>query len=200
MNYYDDEKNVETYMTMAEGYDGRELVPILRQYVPDGAAVLELGMGPGKDVALLGEHYQVTGSDRSAVFVERYRIAHPDADVLQLDAVTLDTDRRFDALYSNKVLYHLTRDEMRQSLARQTAVLHDGGIALHTLWIGDGEEEMEGLSFTYYTEETLADVVGPAWEILLTQRYTEMDPDDSLIVVLRKGRLRGPLMKDAIDA
>jgi hypothetical protein len=120
------------------------------------------------------------------VFVERYRIAHPDADVLLLDAVTLDTDRRFDAIYSNKVLYHLTRDEMRQSLARQTVVVKDGGIAFHTLWIGEGDDEMDGLRFVYYTEETVADLVGPAWEILLTQRYAEMDPDDSLIVVLRK--------------
>lgn len=186
MNYYDDAKNVETYLAMAEGYDGRELIPTLRRYVPDGAAILELGMGPGKDVALLSVHYQVTGSDRSAVFVERYRAAHPDADVLLLDAVTLDTDRRFDAIYSNKVLYHLSRDEMRQSLASQAAVLRDGGIAFHTLWIGEGDDEMEGLRFVYYTEKTLADLVGPVWEILLTQRYTEMDADDSLIVVLRK--------------
>jgi ubiquinone/menaquinone biosynthesis C-methylase UbiE len=186
MNFYDDAENVEAYLTMAEGYDGRELMPILRRYVPNGAAVLELGMGPGKDVTLMAEHYQVTGSDRSAVFVERYRAAHAGADVLLLDAVTLDTDRRFDAIYSNKVLYHLTRDEMRQSLARQTAVLREGGIAFHTLWIGEGDDEMDGLRFIYYTEETLADVIGPAWEIMLTQRYAEMEPEDSLIVVLRK--------------
>ena len=101
---------------MAEGYDGSEFVPILRRYLPDGASVLELGMGPGKDVAILSAYFQVTGSDYSQIFLDRYRESHPEADVVQLNAVLMDIGRTFDGIYSNKVLYHLTREEMRQSL------------------------------------------------------------------------------------
>ena len=49
-------------------------------------------------LALLAEHYIVTGSDRALPFLGRYRRLRPDADLLQLDAVTLETDRRFAGL------------------------------------------------------------------------------------------------------
>ena len=91
MNYFDVQKNVENYIKMAEGYDGHEMIPILRKYLSDGASVLELGMGPGKDFELLSAHYRVTGSDSSHVFVERYRKINPESDLLILDAVTIDT-------------------------------------------------------------------------------------------------------------
>ncbi len=99
MDFYDEEKNVDTYVQMAEGYDGSELVDVLKKHLAPGSTVLELGMGPGKDVALLAEAFAATGSDRSEVFLRRYRRDHPDADVLLLDAVTMETERRFDAIY-----------------------------------------------------------------------------------------------------
>lgn len=186
MGYYDDEKNVEQYIEMADGYDGKLLIEALRDYLLDGSTVLELGMGPGKDLLLLGEHYAVTGSDFSNVFVERFRKTHPDADLLQLDALIMDTDRKFDGIYSNKVLYHLTREQLIESLKKQASVLNPDGIALHSFWYGDGDDGMQGLHFAYYTEESLRAVVGEEYEIVDIKRYTEMETDDSLYIVLRR--------------
>jgi SAM-dependent methyltransferase len=130
VGYFDDEKNVEDYIRMAEGYDGRELIEILKTYLQPGATVLELGMGSGKDFELLSETYQVTGSDYSTVFVDRYRQKDVEADLVLLDAVTMDIDRKFDCIYSNKVLHHLTRDDLKLSLQRQAVVLNDHGLLL----------------------------------------------------------------------
>ncbi len=96
---------------MADGYDGAELIALLRRYLPEGSSVLELGMGPGKDLDLFRQSYRVTGSDISRVFLDRYRKDHPEADLLLLDATSMDTDRTFDCIYSNKVLHHLSRPE-----------------------------------------------------------------------------------------
>ncbi len=186
MSYYHDAKNVENYLEMAEGYDGRALIEVLATYLPSGSTVLELGMGPGKDFALLSEHYQVTGSDSSALFVERYRELDAEADLVQLDAVTMDIDRHFDCIYSNKVLQHLTRDELRASLANQATVLNAGGILLHSLWIGEGEDVFHGLLNTYYTEGTLRDLIGDEYELVDFQIYDEMGEGDSFFVVMRK--------------
>lgn len=38
---------------MAEGYDGEELIKILKEYLPEKSTLLELGMGPGKDLDIL---------------------------------------------------------------------------------------------------------------------------------------------------
>ena len=67
MGHFDERKNVETYIEMAAGYDGRKLIAILRQHLPAGSTVLELGMGPGVDLDLLAETYTVAGSDSSYV-------------------------------------------------------------------------------------------------------------------------------------
>mgnify|MGYP001827769854 CR=1 FL=1 len=186
MGYYDDQKNVDEYIDMAVGYDGRELVGVLRNHLESNATVLELGMGPGKDLDLLAQHYRVVGSDGSSIFLDRYRQEHPDADLLLLDAVTMDTDRRFDAVYSNKVLHHLTRQELAESFQRQAGVLQNGGILLHAFWYGDREEEMHGLRFVYYTEDALSQLIGDELEIVESKRYTELEEDDSLWVFLRK--------------
>ncbi|MGB7339428.1 MAG: methyltransferase domain-containing protein [Phototrophicaceae bacterium] len=188
MSYYDDEKNVEQYIKMAEGYDGQLLINILEKYLVKGSSVLELGMGAGKDLQLLSKAFEVTGSDASRVFLEHFKASNPDADVLQLDAVTLDTDRQFDAIYSNKVLYHLTQEQLAISLKQQIKVLNPQGIALHSFWYGEGNEEMHGLYFAYYTEQTLRTIFEKDCEVVEIQRYTEMEDNDSLYIVIKKNR------------
>ncbi|MCY4076068.1 MAG: methyltransferase domain-containing protein [Acidobacteria bacterium] len=185
MGFFDSEENVDAYVRMAEGFDGRELVAVLERHLPPGSSVLEIGMGPGKDLHWLGRRFRPTGSDNSSIFVDRARAADPSADVLALDAVTLETDRRFDAIYSNKVLHHLTPDELARSLRAQRRLLREGGLALHALWRGDRLEVHQGERFQYYTAQTFAERMGESFEIVETGTYAEMDDDDSLYVVLR---------------
>ena len=76
MGFYDEEETAKQYISMADGYDGQILIDVLRKHVPDGSAVLELGMGPGVDLDILDEHYKVTGSDNSQYFLDRYQKNH----------------------------------------------------------------------------------------------------------------------------
>lgn len=188
MGFYDTEKGVEDYVGLAEGYDGAELVEVLKRHLPEGSTVLELGMGPGVDLEILARTYEVTGSDYSQVFLDRFRATHSDADLLLLDARTPETERSFDAVYSNKVLHHLTREELRASLREQARLLHPGGLAMHSFWWGEEDEEpMEGLLFVRHTEAELAEIIaGTRFEIVEMERYSEMDPDDSVWMLLRK--------------
>ena len=188
MGYFDKRENVDQYLQMAEGYDGRELIAILQKHLPAGASVLELGMGPGKDLDLLAESYNATGSDSSDVFLDLYRDAHPTADLLNLDAVTVETDRTFDCIYSNKVLHHLARLDLHPSFVRQWEILAPGGLMMHSFWHGDGEEEHHGLRFVYYTEETLLDAIAADDQVVATGQYRELEDDDSFYVLLRRAR------------
>lgn len=187
MGYYNDEKNVAAYIEMADGYIGHALINTLEQYIPDGSTVLELGMGPGTDLLLLAQYYRVTGSDFAEPFLQRFRRQHPDIDLMLLDAVTLETNRTFDAIYSNKVLYHLTPAELRQSFTEQLRLLKPGGIALHSFWYGEKpSEEMNELHFEYHTYDTLRDLIDPRFSLQEVGRYGEIEPDDSLFIVLKK--------------
>ena len=119
MGFFDTEQGVNEYIKLAEGYDGAELIKILQKVLPEKSTVLELGMGPGKDLDILSKFFKATGSDSSQVFLDRYKQENPEADLLKLDAVTIPTDRTFDCIYSNKVLHHLTRKELKESFQRQ---------------------------------------------------------------------------------
>ena len=63
MGYYDTQKGIDEYVEMAEGYDGRELIAVLKKHLKPGATVLELGMGPGKDLDLLGVKLDLAGRE-----------------------------------------------------------------------------------------------------------------------------------------
>ena len=186
MGYYHDPQNVKDYLKMAEGYDGKILIEALQPYLPPNSTLLEIGMGGGKDLLLLNEHYQVTGSDYSQSFLDLFQQHHPDIPILQLDAITLQTNQTYDAIYSNKVLYHLTPTELKQSFQLQAKILNHNGILLHSFWFGDKQEEMHGLHFSYYTEDTIQALIDDSYEILKLERYTEMETNDSLYIIVKK--------------
>ena len=75
---------------MVEGEDGAAVVEVLARHLDRESTVLELGMESGADMGLLANRFEVTGSDNSPVFVDRYLDRHPGADILLLDAVTMD--------------------------------------------------------------------------------------------------------------
>lgn len=185
MGFFDTEKGVNEYIKIAEGFDGAELIKILRKYLPDGSSVLELGMGPGKDLDILQKYYSVTGSDNSKIFLEKYKQKNPDADLLFLDAVSLKTNRKFDGIYSNKVLHHLTIEDLKRSLKKQKEILNPQGVLFHSFWKGNKTEKMKGLLFVYYEIEILKELFQPEFEILALETYSEMEKDDSIYAVLR---------------
>jgi cyclopropane fatty-acyl-phospholipid synthase-like methyltransferase len=185
-DFYEDPANVESYSQFTPAHDGALLIDVLRGELPAGASVLEIGMGPGKDLDLLAKHYTVTGSDLSHAFLDRYRAHHPDADLLYLDARTLDTDRRYDAIFSNKALIHLSAAELEQSFARQHAVLNPGGLILHSLWHGEGTKHFGELTLTYHNAADLTAMLEPAFEILALEQHAKMADGDSIYVLARK--------------
>ena len=73
MSFYHSKEGVSKYIEVAEGYDGRELVAVLSEYLDANASVLEIGIGPGVDLDLLSRHFAVTGSDFSQLFLDRYK-------------------------------------------------------------------------------------------------------------------------------
>lgn len=188
MAYFDDEKNVRRYEEMAEGPGGALLVSVLGKHLPPGRPVLELGMGPGRDLdRLLRAGYLAVGSDNAALFVARYRGRGGKAQCLELDAVTLETDGEFDAVLSNKVLHHLDVAQLTASLERQSHLVGPGGLLLHSFWRGDRTETHHGLLFTYWEVAGLADVLPGALEVVSSGRYGEIWEEDSIWVLLKVG-------------
>ena len=186
MGYFDSEKNVQGYIKIVEDYDATELINNLRKYLKEESTLLELGMGPGKDFDILRNYYKVTGSDSSQIFINRYKKNHSESDIIQIDAKDIRIQRKFDCIYSNKVLIHLTKEECKSSLKQQKNILNSKGILFHTFWHGTKTEKYNDLLFTYYTDDELRSIVKEDYDILKIDRYTEDEKDDSILIILQK--------------
>lgn len=184
--YYNKEDNVNNYIKMALPYNGKYLINRMKDFLPPGSTVLELGMGPGKDLDILKKNYTVTGSDKSEIFVKKYLQKNPGADVFVMDALNMQLSRKFDAIYSNKVLHHLSTSELGESLKKQADILNHEGLVVHSFWKGDREDVLSGMRFLYYKPETLQKIFSENYTILSIEKYEEELPSDSILVIAKK--------------
>eukprot|EP01130_Rhizamoeba_saxonica_P012714 TRINITY_DN5395_c0_g1_i2.p1 TRINITY_DN5395_c0_g1~~TRINITY_DN5395_c0_g1_i2.p1 ORF type:complete len:195 (+),score=30.08 TRINITY_DN5395_c0_g1_i2:110-694(+) len=185
--YFATPEKVKDYTNKSEGYNGKFLIDKIPNHLKTGSSILELGMGPGKDLQLLADlGYQVSGSDVSHEFVDRYRQQHPDSDVFVLNLLNIDISKQFDALYSNKVMIYFDESDLTRSFEMQHNVLNDGGFVFHSFWKGEEKYSFGGMDFYYYNTEMLTSTFEQWFDVVHEETYTEMDPDDSLFLVLKK--------------
>ncbi len=170
------------------GYDNTFVINQVHKILPIGSNILELGMGTGIDLIALAKDYNVIGSDSSNIFVEDFK-RKVQLPVLVLDAVDIVINQKFDCIFSNKVLQHLSKDEFIKSLNSQHEHLNDNGIIFATLWVGEYREEFEfngQLRFVYYNESILKKIIPKHLELQKVIYYSEFKANDSLIIVLSK--------------
>jgi len=185
-NYYKTKESVEEYIKLAKDVDGGQLIKKLNNFLPSNSFLLEIGSGPGADFQILKRDYIVVGSDYSTEFLRRLISHYTKDEFLNLDAVTLRTDKKFDGIYSNKVLQHLTDEELRKSILRQFDLLNIDGIICHSFWKGEGDEVFNGLLVNYQTDESLSVLFEDHFEILLLEEYNEFEDGDSLLLIGKK--------------
>ena len=184
--YYKTRESVAEYIEMAKDVSGKDLIDQFRKYFPGKAKILELGSDPGTDWKILSQYFDVTGSDYSMEFLNHLKAENPKGTFLELDAITLETERHFDGIYSSKVLHHLSDHELEASIKRQHDILNHDGIICHSFWKGEGKEDFKGMFVNYHEEEELRQLFGVHFEILVLEAYAEFEDGDSLLLIARK--------------
>lgn len=184
--YYQTKESVAEYIRLARDVSGELLIEKLEKVLQAGAVLLEIGSGPGTDWQILKRSYNVIGSDNSTEFLNHLISKYPTGEFLELDASTLNIDKRFDGIYSNKVLHHLNDKELIQSIKRQYEILTNNGIICHSFWKGQGSEFFKGLFVNYHRKEDLKTFFSDYFEILSIDSYHEFEDGDSLLLIARK--------------
>jgi cyclopropane fatty-acyl-phospholipid synthase-like methyltransferase len=188
VEFYNDPIKVDEYESMCEEYDGSELYAVLDKHLTDNSTLLELGSGPGNDINYLKKKYSVTGSDLSDEFLTRCKKKHADVSFINLDAVSIKSDKLYDCVFSNKVLHHLTLEELEKSLKRQQEVIVTNGLFAHTFWLGDKEFLMEGMLFMFYNREHLVKLVSKYFTIIKLYDYKEFEEGDSIFILAKNDK------------
>lgn len=184
--FYQTKESVEQYVELSKDVSGKELIDRMNNYLESNSDVLEIGSGPGTDWKLLSEHHSAVGSDNSEEFLEHLKNSNPDGEFILLDAADLETDRNFDGIYSNKVLHHLSNDELSKSIKRQKDILRSSGIICHSFWKGEGDEIFKGLFVNYHIATDLKAFFEPDFEVLVMDEYAEFEANDSILLIARK--------------
>lgn len=182
-DYYHSKDSVDEYIKMAEGFNGNELILKLKKHLKKGSTILELGSGPGSDWEILAADFKVTGSDNSIEFISRLKVKYPKGEFIEMDAAKLDTDKSFDAIYSNKVLHHLSDEDLLNSILKQSKVLKPGGYVGHSFWKGQGSEIFNGLFVNYHTGKEIEQMFGEFFTTILIEEYEEFEAGDSVFYI-----------------
>jgi SAM-dependent methyltransferase len=112
---------------------------------PGPFAILDLGCGPGRDVAYFqGLGHEVIGLDGCAAFVEMAR-AHTGAEIWHQDFLALDLPAaRFDGIFANASLFHVPTAALPRVLGELHAALRPRGVLFSSNPRGDGDEGWSG--------------------------------------------------------
>ncbi len=135
----------------------------LRERVPAGGAVLDLGCGAGVPVAraLAAGGFRVTGVDVSEVQIRRARRLVPGARFLRADATRVELPAgSFDAVACLYTLIHLPLDEQPVLLGRIAGWLRPGGWLLATTgqqaWTGTEDDWLGGSATMWWSHADAA--------------------------------------------
>ena len=156
----------------------------LARHLPTGSTLLELGSGCGSDLPWLANRYRVTASDICEDVIASYQNNNPYTPILRLDALTIELVDQFDCIFSNKVMQHLSDEEMCRSMQRQAQVVRPGGVVAHTFWVNTSIRQAQA-PHTNHSHAQLIRVVSMHFEIMEVAQYSSSTPFDSLLVITR---------------
>ncbi len=169
------QENAEDFREGTKDHDVSQNVEALLRHLPGPAPqrILDLGCGPGRDLATFLEHgHAPVGLDGAAAFVEMARTA-TGCDVWHQDFFALELPvERFDGIFANAVLFHVPTQELGRVLEDLRRTLVPEGVLFCSNPRGPDIEQRQGLRFgSYLTLETWHRYVSAAGFELLEHYY-----------------------------
>ena len=110
-----------------------DIISTLRKYLPRFKKVLELGSKKGNDLKLLHEYYEVVASEDEKIKTRFLKDEFIDIRVILIDKITVDTHKKFDAIFSRNTLDNLSLLQINESLKNQKNILNKEGLIFHIL-------------------------------------------------------------------
>ncbi len=115
-------------------------------------SVLEVGVGNGKESAILSQNHEYTGADISEGMIRTAREYQPHLEFVQASVTDLKfEDDSFDNFFTAATLLHIPRVEMPKALSEIRRVVKNNGIGFISLKEGEGEEVRENENGRYFS-------------------------------------------------
>ena len=153
LNYYN--TYAEQYAAQTFSVDVSDLYKDFEACLNPSARILDLGCGSGRDSKhFIQQGYDVTPVDGSA---EMCRMA---SDYLGIPVKCirfseLKYKKEFDGIWACASLLHVPKDNIQDVMAKMKRALKTDGVLYASFKYGDGEENIGGRYFSYYSEYDL---------------------------------------------
>ncbi len=178
-------QDIKAHFEFTTSFCASDNLPLfLARHLPAGSSLLELGSGSGDDLTWLTGRYRVTASDICEDTVSRLRASSANTPMLQLDALSIDHPEPFDCIFSNKVMQHLSDEEMCRSMQRQAQMIRPGGIVAHTFWVNTSARQKMH-STAAHAHARLIRIVSMYFDVKEIVQYCVFAPNDSILVIAR---------------
>ena len=170
MGIYEMNSTIEYYNNNAEEYYGRsanadlgDAIARFAGYLPDGARIIDIGCGSGRDAAaFIDMGYDAVGLDAS---VEMARVAREmfGIEVIVADMASWVTDEPYDGVWCCASLLHLGDSEVERFFRNLSGNVADGGVVFISVKTGieTGIDE-NGRFMRNFEEDELCGMLGDA--------------------------------------
>lgn len=157
LDFYDSDP--EGYCEKTFGADMSAVRERFTRRLKDGAEVLDLGCGSGRDsLAFKEQGYRVTPVDGSEGMCREAR-KRTGMDVRHLLFSELDYIDRFDGVWACASLLHLRSEEIPSTMALIRRALKEGGVFFCCFKLGGFEGMRDGRWYTDMTESSLKELL-----------------------------------------
>lgn len=157
IDYY--ERYAVPYYEATIDQDMTEIMAPFIEQLEEGAEVLDLGCGSGRDtLTLMEQGFIVTGMDGSAKMCELAGI-YTDQEILQLKFEEMEFDDVFDGIWACASLVHVTPQEMPDIMKRIICALKEDGVLYFSVSEGERDGIYSGRYFHDYTKQEIKELI-----------------------------------------
>lgn len=108
-----------------------DIIKILEKSLPKYKRVLDLGSKQGEDLEILDGFYEVVASEDEKSKTRYLKDKYLDIRVILIDAINLDSHKRFECIYSKNLLDELSLEEIETSFSKQKNLLEGESLVFH---------------------------------------------------------------------
>lgn len=157
IKYYNE--NINEFIDSTVSADVSNLYEIFLKYLDDGAVLLDLGCGSGRDTkAFLDMGYKVIATDGSMECCNAAKKI-TGQEVYCLDFAELNFCNHFDGIWACASLLHEKKRNLVMLFSHLSTMLKDNGVIYCSFKYGDCEGYRNGRFFTDMKEDTLGKII-----------------------------------------
>ena len=107
------------------------IIKILEGKLAKYKNILEISSKEGKDLEILDAYYEVVASEDEKIKTRYLKDKYIDIRVILLEAVAVDTHKKFECIFSRNVLDRLSLEDLKTSLENQKNILEGESLIFH---------------------------------------------------------------------